>query len=628
MPVAVGIFALGLLASLSWPVAAEADGPPDKPTELTGSADHTSVSLRWYAPAGNDTTSYQILRRDPTVNGVGVFVVLADDTGSPSPTYVDRDVVATQRYLYRVKGRNAEGLGLASTFFQVTLPAAPAGTTLVHAQSKNPARAPSSLTAEADVCGVNLTWKVPAEDTGSITGYRLRRTAEAGDSTILDSGYTYRSYRDSTVELGTSYTYTVMAMRADATSGNSNEVKTVVPGKSTPVDVEEVPIVVTSTTADYFVLYAKHQLDSSTTVEYPVSVTLGEAGTTTLALNVGPLPKERYRVEKFQVAQASDIDGDCRDDITELNNLGMMTPLHKGGPILPTDGAVAMVDHTTFESLANTFHGREDGKFVILEENTDRPLVYFQNTNKWRLHWNFVEQLLNVRHISSKVVRGRIGYHPEIVASSGVQGVFTFHNDYMTFPFSTIERAYTLLAASMPVLEDNLVFWIPNRHLPDYQPHLDSFRASRIPIVFDEDIYGDTDFLALNPAVGYGRLKALDPDETPHSRDIVLYGALPNELPRVAGVISTVPQTPLSHINLRAVQNGIPNAFIRDADDNSEITDLVDSYVRYEVTNDGLNELRHHPSVMTGKTRPAGRHKIECHKSRGSAPRLWKVTYA
>ena len=45
----------------------------------------------------------------------------------------------------------------------------------------------------------------------------------------------------------------------------------------------------------------------------------------------------------------------------------------------------------------------------------------------------------------------------------------------------------------------------------------------------------------------------------------MIYEALPNELPRVAGIISTVPQTPLSHVNLRAVQDGMPNAFIRDA---------------------------------------------------------------
>ena len=110
-------------------------------------------------------------------------------------------------------------------------------------------------------------------------------------------------------------------------------------------------------------------------------------------------------------------------------------------------------------------------------------------------------------------------------------------------------------------------------------------------LVFDEDLFSETDFQALNPGEGYGRLRALEPDERPHPRDIVLYEALPNELPRVAGIISTVPQTPLSHINLRAVQDRIPNAFIRNALDKTNITSLLDNFVRYEVTETGW-ELR------------------------------------
>ena len=83
----------------------------------------------------------------------------------------------------------------------------------------------------------------------------------------------------------------------------------------------------------------------------------------------------------------------------------------------------------------------------------------------------------------------------------------------------------------------------------------------------------------------------LYPDDRPNPRDIVLYETLPNELSRVAGIISTQPQTPLSHVDLRAKQNKIPNAFIRDALDNAEISSLVGQYVYYRVTEDAF-ELR------------------------------------
>ena len=67
----------------------------------------------------------------------------------------------------------------------------------------------------------------------------------------------------------------------------------------------------------------------------------------------------------------------------------------------------------------------------------------------------------------------------------------------------------------------------------------------------------------------------------------MVYEALPHELPRVAGIITTAPQTPLSHINLRAIQDGVPNAFIRDALDNPDIDSLLDNYVHYTVTEGG-----------------------------------------
>ena len=67
----------------------------------------------------------------------------------------------------------------------------------------------------------------------------------------------------------------------------------------------------------------------------------------------------------------------------------------------------------------------------------------------------------------------------------------------------------------------------------------------------------------------------------------MIYEALPNNLPRVAGIISTTPQTPLSHVNLRAVQDGLPNAFVRDALDDTDVSLLVDNYVHYTVSEDG-----------------------------------------
>ena len=140
----------------------------------------------------------------------------------------------------------------------------------------------------------------------------------------------------------------------------------------------------------------------------------------------------------------------------------------------------------------------------------------------------------------------------------------------------------------MLLLEQDLVYLFKNDQLLQIQHALRRYETSRIPLVFDYDLWPEADFVPLNEEVGFGLLRVLEPDERPSLRDVVIYEALPNNLPRVAGIISTVPQTPLSHVNLRAIQDGVPNAFIRDALDNEDIESLIGGYVRYAV-----NETRY-----------------------------------
>ena len=350
------------------------------------------------------------------------------------------------------------------------------------------------------------------------------------------------------------------------------------------VVVEAVPIVVTSTTADYFVLYVKHDVDG-TEVEIPVLVKRGEAGTTTLAENIEALAPERYRVEKYLVAQPADIDGDGIDDITELDGLGSMNPVNPAAAIALSVGTVAIPDRDTFDKLS---YSDKYIKFVMFGMDTaDRPGVYFMNTENYPDHRQFME-VIGLDWEQDGLLNGELTFHPELMSPSGNLGVYYY--EFQREPiFSLMGHSHTLLAASIPLLDDNLALYISNGYLQYSQAELPLFRESRIPLLFDEDIHADTSFLSLNPGEGYGLLRVMDPDERPHPRDIVIYEALPNELPRVAGIISTVPQTPLSHVNLRAIQDAIPNAFIRDALDQPDIDNLIGAHVHYTVDASGYS---------------------------------------
>ncbi len=369
---------------------------------------------------------------------------------------------------------------------------------------------------------------------------------------------------------------------------------------ATAVEIEAVPAIVESTTEEYFVLYVRPDLDSER--EFPVSVTLGEDGTTTLTEQLSPLPKEHYWVEKFLIADPADIDNDCIDDITELGYPVRMNPLNPARAVPFHDGAVAIPDRETFEALS--YKGRdvpyhrhlqdlEFVKFYIIGVATDNMGIYFMNTETHRIHPDFGDAigLWEDPLWGQGYMGGEIIYHPNVVAPDGSLGVYLYQFQPMdVYPFGDVARSYEVLAAIMPLLDDNLAYYpMLRRALPLYHRERALYDDSRIKVVLREDILPDVPFSPLNVGDGYGFLRLMSMEERPDPRDVVIYETIPNELSRVAGLITTVPQTPLSHVNLRAVQDGVPNAFIRDALDDGDIDDLIGTYVHYSVTADGYS---------------------------------------
>ena len=374
----------------------------------------------------------------------------------------------------------------------------------------------------------------------------------------------------------------------------------------TAVEVEAVPIVVESTTEEYFVLYALLDLDSPNAYlrkpsEVPVSVTLGQDGTTTLLEQLSALPTENYRVEKYLIADPADVDRDCIDDIAELQDPAEMNPLNPAPAVPSDDGAVAIPDRETFEALASDMGetsvnshlvGLESLNFIIFGLHTARPAVYFIDHNN--PHHLFIQKNnvhSNPLFWEGMSLRGAIVYHPNVIAPNGYLGVYLYHFAPLLAPrFKDAALTLEALAANMPLLDNNLAYhplWPSAQRA--YGDERARYEDSRVSVLLEVDILRDVDFIPFNREEGYGFLRVMSLEERPNPRDIVIYETLPNELPRVAGIITTVPQTPLSHVNLRALQDGVPNAFIRDALNDADIDDLISSYVHYTVTEDGYS---------------------------------------
>ncbi len=439
------------------------------------------------------------------------------------------------------------------------------------------------LADNGDISGaMGSTYTPVADDEHKHIRVRVSFTDDAGSAESLTSAST-------------------TGVRMAATCPGTESAPTPTP---TVVEVKAVPIVIDSTTEEYFVLYVRHERDSETMVDIPVSVTLGQDGTTTLTEELPALPKERYRVEKFLIADPADIDGDCIDDVTELADPVGMNPLNPAPAIGFVDGAVAIPDRTTFEALSYQgedvlgdldLTGLEFVKFYLVGPDTDRPSVYFMNTETHRAH-DYFKKAIDLWALTSTpaerthtAMDGEIIYHPNVIAPDGSLGVYRYQfGPFDDHSFEDVAYSHEVLAASMPLLDNNLAYSpFAMGALPLYHQERALYDDSRVKVLLEEDIFPDVDFIPLNREEGYGFLRVMALEERPSPRDVVIYETLPNELSRVAGIITTVPQTPLSHVNLRAVQDGVPNAFIRDALEDADIDDLIDGYVHYTVAEDG-----------------------------------------
>lgn len=256
-------------------------------------------------------------------------------------------------------------------------------------------------------------------------------------------------------------------------------------------------IEVASTTSQYFVLYVKPM--PTGTLELPVAIAKGQAGTTTLSDGRSQLLKDRYRVATFSVDQPGDVDGDGIDDLTELADPAA-NPLNAAKKLPPRDGAVIISSVEAYSELSyqgndvgrdSYLAGLEFMKFVITGTNTAHPSVYFMNTNTWKAHPQFMSSLGlpggGQGGPTAGVMRGDIVYDAKATAPDGSKGTYRFAfqpND--AYAFSEIAIAYETLVASMPMLQNNLLYYpFPQSALPLYKKEKAQYDAYRIPVMID-----------------------------------------------------------------------------------------------------------------------------------------------
>ena len=177
--------------------------PPAKPTGLTATVSHDSVSLTWDDPGDESITGYQILRRDRALHAIGEFLVHVDDTGNANTTFTDNDVEPSVQYVYRIKAKNNAGLSELSEWVRANMPA--------------PTRDPNSpATGVPTVTGTAQVGEVLTADTSGIADADGLGNATFSYQWIRNDGSTETDIQDAT---GSIYTL------VDADEGQTIKVK-------------------------------------------------------------------------------------------------------------------------------------------------------------------------------------------------------------------------------------------------------------------------------------------------------------------------------------------------------------------------------------------------------------------
>ncbi len=342
----------------------------------------------------------------------------------------------------------------------------------------------------------------------------------------------------------------------------------------------------------------------------PVFVARGAAGPVTAYDNFAYDRSSFVRVATHDVAAPADTDGDGTSDITELNSLGTLNPLNPAPPIAFVNGATAIVDRAGYEALSHrdNFPGAQnirEVKIVIFGVDTNAPQLYFVNSATHIYHYLFAVALgrypnnstfsndTYFKDVGRKNLAGSIVAHDNYLAPDGRQGIYTMEfwpTDPVAFRF--VEKAYRLVSAGMPFVRGNLAYHPASEtQRALFNSEAASYSQSAIREIFAEELFGNVTYAALNPGECYGRLRLITGTETLSVRDIAILRTIPNDLTHVAGILTETQQTPLSHINLKAKQNGTPNAFLLDASSHPEIAPLLGQDVYLKITPDGF-EIR------------------------------------
>ncbi len=263
----------------------------------------------------------------------------------------------------------------------------------------------------------------------------------------------------------------------------------------------------------------------------------------------------------------------------------------------------AVHSRAEFDSLAVTYdpdtpYALPHALFVIDRQNKNR--IYYVNTKLYKFHKDFV----NGTYLSLE--RGQEFFENNYLKPNRrvIMGTVAYQTPVQKWTFEfwegdLIQPDQIKLAADVV----NKTFFTAVAFKPNSTRQELASANLGLNRVLQTEISRNQEYEPLNIAKGLGRIHIipkLDDHVEIGFNEILVLDEVPVQLPPVAGIITTKPSTPLSHINLLAKGWGIPNVYIKNAqqllqDYNGwwvEFDARRDNYSIKKADNSALNEYQ------------------------------------
>ena len=256
---------------------------------------------------------------------------------------------------------------------------------------------------------------------------------------------------------------------------------------------------------------------------------------------------------------------------------------------LPAVTSQAQFDSISITYDANTPYALPHVLFVI--DRKDKNQIYYVNKKRYSFHKDFVNGTYlslesgkeffdnNYLKPNRRFILGTVAYQTPLK-----RWTYEFWEGDL-IPADQIQLAGEII---------NKTFFVPVAFKPNSLRQDEASRSlAGVERVLQSDIAKEQAYQALNLAKGLGRIhiiNKLDDHVEIGFNEILVLDEVPIQLPPVAGIITSQPSTPLSHINLLAKGWGIPNAYIKNA---KELLKQYDGWwVAFETSRDNYTIKR------------------------------------